>query len=146
MTSKKAQKRTFNGMSYHETQRANSHKKDKLHKGDKKWLKNNGYSNVGWNNVINLYQKIEEFLDKYKFEDLTLEDLFLEADRIGNKYLTKQEIEEYNQQLSQEVSEISEEIDRQFPDTEIEIIDFGKNKSKPAQGHTRKKSKGTRVR
>lgn len=147
MPSKKVQKRNFNGMSYHEVQRANSKNKDKLHKEDKKWLKDNGYRNIGWDNVINLYQKIEDFLDKYKFEDLTLEELFLEADLIGNKYLTKQEIEDYNQQLSKEVSEISEEIDKQFPDNEVEIIDFGKKtKGKPAQERTRKKSKATRVR
>lgn len=134
-------------MSYQAVQCANSNNKEKLHKEDKKWLKENGYRNVGWDNVINLYRKIEELLDKYKFEDLSLEELFLEADRIGNKYLTKQEIEDYNQQLSKEVSEISEEIDKQFPDTEIEIIDFDKKaKSKPAQGYSKKKSKATRVR
>lgn len=143
MPSKKAQKRTFNGISYHAVQRANSNNKDKLHKEDKTWLKDNGYKNVGWDNVISLHQKIEEFLDKYKFEDLSLEELFLEADRIGNKYLTKQEIEDYNQQLIKEVSEISEEIDKQFPDTEIEIIDF---ESKPAHRRSKKKSKATRVR
>ncbi|MBH8574779.1 hypothetical protein I8752_17470 [Nostocaceae cyanobacterium CENA369] len=76
---------------------------------------------------MNLYQKIEELLDKYQLEDLTLEELFLEADRIGNKYLTSQEIEEFNQRLSREVNDISEEIDKQFPDTEIEFIDFSKN-------------------
>lgn len=147
MASRKAQKRNFSGMSYHEVQRANSNNKDKLHKEDKKWLKDNGYRNVGWNNVVSLYQKIEEFLNKYRLEDWTLEDLFLEADRIGNKYLTKQEIEDYSQKLSKEVSEISEEIDRQFPDTEVETIDFGnKPKSKLTQGRTKKKSKATRAR
>jgi hypothetical protein len=126
MASKQAQKKNFNGMSYREVQLTNSVNRDKLRKEDKKWLKNNGYKNVGWDHIIKLYQKTEEFLSKYEFDDLTLEELFLEADRIGNKYLTKQEVEDYNQQLSREVSEISEEIDRHFPDTEVEIIDFGK--------------------
>jgi len=122
MANKKSKK--FNGMSYREVQRANSKNRSKLHKEDQNWLKDNGYRNVGWNNVVNLHQKIEDFLDKYRLDDLTLEELFLEADRIGNKYLTNQEIEEFNQRLSKEVNEVSEEIDKQFPDTEIEIIDF----------------------
>ena len=86
-------------------------------------MKSNGYKNVGWKNVISLSQKIEEFLDKAKIEDLTLEELFLEADRIGNKYLTTQEIQDLNRKLSQEVNEIAEEI-------EIEIIDFSKQTTK----------------
>ncbi len=128
MSSKKKQPIKFKGMSYRQVQRFNSNNKKHLEPEDKKWLKDNFYKNIGWQNVINLYQKIEEFLDKYKFADFTLEELFLEADRIGNKYLTQEEIAQYNQQLSQIVSEISEEIDQQFPDTEIEIIDFGKQK------------------
>jgi C-terminal processing protease CtpA/Prc len=118
-------KRNFIGMSYHEIQRANSINKNKLSKKDRKWLKDNDYKNLGWDRVIALYQKIEELLQQEQFKDLTLEELFLEADRIGNKYLTKEEIAEFNQKLSKEVSEIEKEIDRQFPDTEVEVIDFG---------------------
>lgn len=134
MPTKKSLKRTLNGLSYHTAQRTNSNNKKKLNPEDQKWLKDNGYRNVGWENVINLYQKIEELLDKYKFEDLTLEELFLEADRIGNKYLTPEEIQEYNQQLAKEVSEISELIDQQFPDTEIEVIDFSQKTKTKARG------------
>jgi len=119
-----SQARTFEGMSYREVQRSNSKNRDKLQKADRQWLKENGYKNVGWESVIRLYQKIQAFLDQ---EDSTLEDLFLEADRIGNKYLTPEEIAAFNQQLSEIVSEISEEIDRQFPDTEVESIDFSKS-------------------
>ncbi|NDJ16735.1 hypothetical protein GS601_05435 [Myxacorys almedinensis A] len=72
---------------------------------------------------MSLYKKIEEFL-KDSSDDLTLEELFLQADRIGNKYLTNQEVEDFNQKLSKEVSEVSEIIDAQFPDTEVEVIDF----------------------
>lgn len=124
MVNKKSNKRKFNGMSYRDVQIHNSKNRGKLHKEDLKWLKDNSYRNVGWDNIINLYHKVEEFLDKYRWQDSTLEELFLEADRIGNKYLNRQEIEEYNQKLSQEVNDISEEIDKQFPDTEIDIIDF----------------------
>jgi hypothetical protein len=133
MASKKNTARKFNGMSYREVQHANSVNRDKLKKEDRKWLKDNGYKNVGWASIISLFQKIEEILDKSRLEDLTLEELFLEADRIGNKYLSDQEIKEFNQRLAEEVNEISEEIDKQFPDTEIEFIDFSKkskNKSK----------------
>ncbi|MBD1862485.1 MULTISPECIES: hypothetical protein [Trichocoleus] len=124
MASKKSQPKTFNGMSYSNLQCTNSRNRDKLKQEDKKWLKENSYKNVGWDNVIKIFQKIEEILGKYQFEDMSLEELFLEADRIGNKYLTSKEIEKFNQQLSKEVVEIGELIDQQFPDTEIEIIDY----------------------
>ncbi len=126
----KKSRRIFQGMSYHEVQSSNSTCRTKLHKEDQKWLKENNHKNIGWDNVIILYKKIEDFLDKYTLEDTTLEELFLEADRIGNKYLTNTEIEEFNQRMSKEVNEISKEIDKQFPDTEIEFIDFGKNGKK----------------
>lgn len=124
------QKRNFDGISYRELQRVNSNNKSKLPKEDKKWLKANGYKNVGWDSVIHLHQKIKEFLDKYLLEELTLEELFLEVDRVGNKYFTSQEIEESNQTLSKELNEIAEEIDRQFPDTEIEAVDFSDRANK----------------
>lgn len=119
-------KRQFQKMGYREVQRANSINRSKLHKKEQKWLKENGYKNLGWANVISLHEKIEEFLEKSELEDLTLEDLFLEADRVGNKYLTPQEIEEFNQKMFGEVSKISEEVDKHFPDTEIEVVDFSR--------------------
>lgn len=124
---KQREPRMLNGMTYREAQRANSQKRSQLRREDQAWLKQNGYKNVGWINVIKLYQKIEELLETYQLNDLTLEELFLDADRIGNKYLASQEIEEFQQKLSKEVSEISDVIDQQFPDTEIEAIDFGKS-------------------
>lgn len=122
-----SKKRNFQGMSYSQVQRTNSQNRTKLDQETQSLLKSNGYKNVGWQNVINLYQKLEEFLDKSPFEDLSLEELFLEADRIGNKYQTPQEKADFNQQLSQEVAAISELIDKQFPDTEMEVIDYSKN-------------------
>jgi hypothetical protein len=116
------QKQTMNGMSYREVQGANTLNRTKLSQEDQQWLKANQYKNVGWDSVIRLYQKIEELLNP--LVDLTLEDLFLEADRIGSKYQTAEEIQEFNQQFAQVVSEVSETIDRQFPDTEVEVVDF----------------------
>jgi hypothetical protein len=130
MANKKSNARKFNGLSYREVQSINSSNRAKLKKEDQKWLRENGYKNVGWDNIISLYEKIKDFLDRDKLDELTLEDLFLEADRIGNKYQTSQEIEEFNQKLSQEIGEISVEIDNQFPDTEIEFIDFSGNATK----------------
>lgn len=140
MRNKKRKKRKFNGLSYREVQRTNSDNRNKLLKEDQKWLKNNGYKNVGWDNVIVLYQKIEDFLAKYRLDNLTLEDLFLEADRIGNKYLTRQELEEFNQKLAQEVNEVAEEIDKQFPDTEFEVIDFSDNNNHRSRKKRNQKS------
>lgn len=127
-----SKKRNFQGMSYGEVQRTNSQNRIKLDKKNQKWLKSNGYKNIGWQNVINLYQKLGELLDDSLFADMSLEELFLEADCIGNKYQTPQEKAEFNQQLSQEVAAISELIDQQFPDTEMEVIDYSKNSNKKA--------------
>lgn len=122
-------------MSYYEVQRANSENRNKLDKKEQEWLKNNGYKNIGWDNVIKLYK----FLEKI---DCSLEELFLEADRIGNKYLTNQEIEEFNQSLSKETNEIAEEFDKQFPDTTIEIIDFSHTtNNRSRKKYPQKKSK-----
>jgi hypothetical protein len=139
MAVRKSLKKHFNGMSYGEVQQANSKNRPQLTKEEQKLLKERGYKNVGWENVINLYRKIEEFLGKSQFVEMNLEELFLEADRIGNKYLTSQEIGEFNQQLSQEVTEIGEIIDRQFPDTEIEIIDYSKQVQKKIQKKSHQK-------
>ncbi len=127
MTDQKGKKRNFRGMSYRAVQLANSKNRSKLHKKNQTWLKENFYKNIGWDNVVTLYQEIEEFRDNYQLEELTVEELFIEADRIGNRYLTNQEINEYNQRLSKEVNEVAEEIDKQFPETEMEFIDFSQN-------------------
>ena len=58
MANKKSQTRKFNGMSYHQVQRANSKKRTKLYKEERKWLKDNGYRNICCDKVINLFQKI----------------------------------------------------------------------------------------
>jgi hypothetical protein len=112
-------------MSYRELQLANSKNRNELSKADQQWLKNSGYKNVGWDKVIILYKKIQELLrERDNLNDLSLGDLFLEADRIGNKYLTNEEVTENNQKLAKANSMINDQIDKSFPDQEDEIIDF----------------------
>ncbi len=124
MASKTSQRRTFSGMSYREVQQSNSTRRSQLPKEKQAWLKKNGYKNVGWDNVIRLYQKINDLLARPDEDESTLEELFLQADRIGQKYQTPEEIETFKKQLEAEVSEISDKIDQQFPDTTVEMIDF----------------------
>lgn len=140
MASRTRKKETFSGMGYREVQRLNSQNRRQLTKADQQWLKQNGYRNLGWEQVIRLYQKIEEFLSQGSLDDPTLESLFLEADRIGNKYLTPQEINDFNQKFTEEVNQISEEIDRQFPDTEVEIIDFRPQSERKHQTQHRRRT------
>ncbi|MCU0565375.1 MAG: hypothetical protein MUF49_02115 [Oculatellaceae cyanobacterium Prado106] len=120
----------FNGMSYTEVQRHNTQRRAQISPTDQKWLKQNGYRNVGWENIVRLYQQITDLIEKSQIADLSLEELFLEADRIGQPYQTAEEIADFNQQLAQTVDAIATQVDRQFPDTEIEIIDYGSGKKR----------------
>jgi hypothetical protein len=124
MASQRKLARLFNGMRYGEVQRLNSQNRSKLKVEHQQWLKENHYRNVGWEPVIALFQKIQTFLEQAQFEDLDLEALFLEADRVGHRYQTAEEITTFNQQLAQEVNDIAELVDQQFPDAEVEVIDF----------------------
>lgn len=140
MASRKRQSYTFSGMGYRQAQRSNSIRRSKLPKKNQIWLTQNGYKNVGWDNVIRLYQKINELLAEPDGDDEpTLEELFLEADRIGQKYQTREEIEAFNQQMAAEVSAISDLIDQQFPDTEVEVIDY--SQTSRSQAKTRQSRK-----
>jgi hypothetical protein len=143
MASRQHQSRTFSGMGYPEVQRSNSIRRSKLQKTHQIWLKENGYKNVGWDNVIQLYQKINELLAQPDADDEpTLEELFLEADRIGQKYQTREEIEAFNQEMAAEVSAISDLIDQQFPETEVEVIDY--SQTSRSQAKTRQSRKKPR--
>lgn len=124
MANKKREKRLFSGMSYREVQRSNSNRRSFLPKADQKWLRENFYKNVGWDNIIRLHQKINDLLSSSEHDEPTLEDLFLKADEIGNKYQTLEEIETFNQVFRTEINAIADEIDKQFPDKELEFIDF----------------------
>lgn len=127
MARKKNKQRRFSGMSYREVQRSNSHRRSKLPKLDQQWLKENGYKNVGWDNVIKLYHKIDDFLSASDSDELSLEELFLKADQVGNQYQTPDEIKAFNQALSSEVEAISDEIDKQFTETAFEFVDYSQS-------------------
>ena len=86
MTSRQRQRRRFCGMSYSEVQSSNSIRRNQLPKLDRIWLKDNGYKNVGWDNVIQLYQKINDRLAQPEGDELALEELFLQADRIMKEF------------------------------------------------------------
>ena len=139
MASKKSKKRLFSGMGYREVQRSNSGRRKKLHKKDQIWLKEQGYKNVGWDHVTKLYQKINDLLLQPDSDEDTLEELFLKADRIGNKYQTPAEIAKFNQKLSTEVNEIADEIDRQFPEPETEFVDYSQTATKRQSSTKRKR-------
>lgn len=78
-------------------------------------------------------------------KEQTLEDLFLNADRIGNKYQTIEERDTNSRKLAQVVGEIGDLVDQRFPD-ENDVVSFGKKQPKlmtPAQQKaTQKKLKG----
>ena len=126
MASKKSRKKLFSGMGYREVQRSNSNRRRKLSKQHQRWLKEKGYKNVGWDSIIKLYQKINELLAQPDDDEPTLEELFLQAERIGGKYQTQVERATFERRLSTEVNAISELIDKQFPETEFEALDFSK--------------------
>ncbi len=142
MAHRTRQRRTFSGMSYRDVQRSNSTRKRQLPKALQKQLKDDGYRNVGWDNVIRLYQKINELLAESDDDEPSLEDLFLQADQIGQKYQTPEEIEAFKQQLAAEVNAISAKIDEQFPDEELEVIDYrAQSRTHSRQKHSRGKSR-----
>ena len=140
MASRSRQRRTLSGMNYREVQRSNSTRRNQLPKAKQKWLKENGYKNVGWDNVTQLYQKINELLADPNEDELSLEELFLQADRIGQKYQTREEINHFRQQLATEVNSISEKLDKQFPEEVVEVVDFSqKSRSSSHSRRSRKK-------
>lgn len=132
MPEKKSKKRSFKSMSYREVQLANSKNRLELSKANQEWLKKSGFKNIGWDNVVTLHKQIEALQQENdRIDSLNLGDLFIEADRIGNKYLTEKEIVENNQNLAEANNFINDQIDNYFPDIETEFIDFSK-KSKVA--------------
>ena len=126
MSSKKSSARTFQGMNYRKVQRKNSRDRQQLTKENQIWLKVHKYRNLGWTNVIQLFEKIRELQEQEIVKSLSLEELFIEADRIGNKYLNSQEINQRNQRIAQELDEIADIIDSQYPNQKVEIIDYNK--------------------
>jgi hypothetical protein len=123
--------KTFKGLSYRALQQQNAERRQHLDRADQAWLKQQGYRNLGWSNVIRLHEQINELLEKRQSDDLTLEELFLKADQIGQKYQTREEIAAFEQQLAAAADTIAEITDQQFPDTEPEVIDF--SQGRPSQ-------------
>ncbi len=123
---RKPSPRTYQNLTYSQLQSANKQGRSELNRDHQKWLKTHGYKNVGWENAIALSKKIAE----YDGDD-SLEYLFLEADRIGNKYQTPEEIAAFQLALAAEVNAIADLVDEQFPDTEIEVIDYGTQSRTP---------------
>jgi hypothetical protein len=121
-----ASKKEFSGMSYRQVQQSNSENKAKIKSEEIQLLKNSGYKNIGWEKVTQLYLKIHEMLTSPYRENWSLDELFLEADRIGQKYQSVDEIATFEQQFTILSQELDDEIDRHFPDTEVEIIDFSR--------------------
>lgn len=127
----KAEKRLFSGMDYRQVQRDNSSRRGQLPKSTQILLKTQGYKNVGWDNVAALYQKLNELCLQPDPGEDTLEELFLKADRVGSKYQTREEIDEFNRKLAVEVNAIADTIDRQFPEPETEFIDYSHKVTQP---------------
>jgi hypothetical protein len=121
-----ASKKEFNGMGYRQVQRSNSDNKAKMQSEEVQLLKNSGYKNVGWEKVTQLYLKIQEMSISHYRENWSLSELFVEADRIGRKYQSADEITTFEKQVTMLSQEIDDEIDRYFPDKEVEIIDFSR--------------------
>lgn len=126
MVVKKTKPKTFARMTYRQLQRKNKSDRAQLSKKDCIWLKTNNYRNIGWTNVINLFQKIKELKERESIRKLDLEQLFIEADRIGNKYLTGKEIQNRNLKIARELNEIADIIDSQFPDNTVEVVDYSR--------------------
>ena len=124
MANNKNKLRTFEGMKYRQVQRKNSRNKKLLLQEQQQWLKENGYRNLGWNHVVDLFKKIQEIQQEENIKSLSLEELFLEADRLGNKYLDSNEINERNLAIAKEVNQIADLFNEQFPDNTVEVIDY----------------------
>ena len=60
MSSKKSSAKTFQGMNYRKVQRKKSRDRQQLTKENQIWLKTHKYRNLGWINVIQLFEKIRE--------------------------------------------------------------------------------------
>ena len=126
----KLQSRTFEGMKYRKVQRKNKRNRNLLKTENQQWLKDNNFKNSGWQNIIDLYCKIVELQRQEEIGEMDLENLFLEADRIGNKYFTPQELQAKQQAISKELNEIANILDKQYPAREIEVVDYSKTNRK----------------
>jgi hypothetical protein len=128
--------RIYKDCTYRSLQRTNSVERAKLSKFQQSTLASNGFQNIGWDHIIKLH---EELIKINLAQNTTLEDLFLNADRIANKYQSAEEISEFNQKMSESAARISDLIDSQFPpEDKVEFIDFGTKTTSNAQNKGRK--------
>ena len=122
-------KRNFLGMSYRDVQKLNSENRKKLSPQQQQKLKAEGYRNTGWESVISLYLTLDALInpDPKPESDSSLEELFLAAARIGDKYQTDEDRANFQKVYNQEIAEIYALIEEQFPEPEtIEFIDYSK--------------------
>jgi hypothetical protein len=128
--------RVYKDFTYRSLQKNNSVERAKLSKAQQSALASNGLQNVGWDHIIKLR---EELIKISLAQNTTLEDLFINADRIANKYQSAEEISEFNQKMSESAARISDLIDSQFPPGDkVEFIDFGTKTTSNAQNKGRK--------
>lgn len=123
------EKRTFLGMSYREVQKWNSENRTKLDRQQQQKLKEEGFRNVGWESVIGLYLALDALINPEPEPELesSLEELFLEAARIGDKYQTEEDRATFQREFDREIAEINALIEEQFPQPQtIEFIDYSR--------------------
>jgi hypothetical protein len=125
----KQKKSSHRGFNYREIQIENSRLRQQLTDENRSILKTEGYRNVGWIHVIALFDKICDMLEVQKLAGLGLESLFLEADRIGNKYQSSAEVQAFQAAMAIESEAIAEIIDHTWPDEEPESIDFSNSQT-----------------
>lgn len=125
----KQPRRQYNGMSYRALQAHNRASRAELSNSDQIKLRQEGLKNTGWENVIRLHDAIERLQALRYLKDLSLGELFLEADRTGDKYLSSAEQEESQRKLAIAANRVDEVIDHIFPDNQVEVIDYRKFKT-----------------
>jgi hypothetical protein len=139
-----ATRKEFQGLGYRQLQRVNSTQKQQLQAEELITLKNEGHKNTGWESIICLQRRIQELLTSVYRAGWDLDQLFLEADRIGQKYQSPTEIAVYEEKITLLSVEIDDVIDEQFPDTEVEIISFS-GKSNELRNHRFRQQRSCRV-
>ncbi|WP_029681741.1 hypothetical protein, partial [Picosynechococcus sp. NKBG15041c] len=122
---KTTSKKLYKGMSYRKLQRWNKEHRSLLEKKYQIWLKQNSYQNIGWDRVIKLHEKILDLKRETEIHNMSLEELFLESDRIGEKYQTSQEKKDFQERFQHIIESISIVAEKIFPDDEVEFVDFG---------------------
>jgi hypothetical protein len=133
-------KRTYRDLDYPALQAQNSQQRAQLSLEQRRHLQQQGYKNVGWEKVIALAERLEQLRMPGEFADWSLDELFLEAERVGDRYQTPDEIARHRDQMAVETAAIEALIEQQFPDPDPEVIDFAHRPSRPAASGTIRRS------